>query len=542
MSIPRWNPQQEFTRQEQFILKRLGRVRKLFAFLRKHRHELFDDGFQSELEGMYRNSGAGKDPKPPAMLAMATLVQGYLGVSDAEVVELTVMDLRVQLVLGRLGQTETAFSQGAFREFRQRMMRHDMDRRLLERTVELARQTKEFDWRKLPKTLRVGIDSAPLEGAGRVEDTFNLLGHAARKVVDCAAGLLGCTRAEVCLQAGVPLLLESSVKKALDVDWNDAKQKAGAIKTLTSQLDALDVWIHETLPEELRKPPLKDHVETLEKVRNQDLEPDPEGGGVRIRQGVAPDRRVSIEDAEMRHGRKSKTKLFNGYKRHVAADLDVSLIYAATVTPANRPEEEAAPTLQADMARLDLDIDELYLDRAYINSELVEHVLTQNGDIICKPWASRNGDRFTKTDFNINVRDKTITCPAGRSESFKFGSVVEFNADFCDHCPLRQHCTTAELGHGRTVSIAENEKLQKRLRRQVKTKAGRERLRKRTQIEHRLAHLCRRQGRRARYRGTRKNVFDTRRAAAVQNLEAIQRRMAAHEAAAQAATKLRRAA
>jgi hypothetical protein len=46
-------------------------------------------------------------------------------------------------------------------------------------------------------------------------------------------------------------------------------------------------------------------------------------------------------------------------------------------------------------------------------------------------------------------------------------------------------------------------------------------LRKRVAVEHSLAHLSRRQGRRARYRGTRKNLFDVRRAAAVQNLETI---------------------
>jgi len=36
----------------------------------------------------------------------------------------------------------------------------------------------------------------------------------------------------------------------------------------------------------------------------------------------------------------------------------------------------------------------------------------------------------------------------------------------------------------------------------------------------------RRQGRRARYRGVRKNLFDLRRASAIQNLEAIQRKVA----------------
>jgi hypothetical protein len=58
------------------------------------------------------------------------------------------------------------FSQGAFQEFRERMIRHDMDVRLLERTIEVARRCKEFDAKKLPRSLRVAVDSRPLAGAG----------------------------------------------------------------------------------------------------------------------------------------------------------------------------------------------------------------------------------------------------------------------------------------------------------------------------------------------------------------------------------------
>jgi hypothetical protein len=65
--------------------------------------------------------------------------------------------------------------------------------------------------------------------------------------------------------------------------------------------------------------------------------------------------------------------------------------------------------------------------------------------------------------------------------------------------------------------------LQHRLRKLVKTPSGRERLRKRVGVEHRLAHLAQRQGPRARYRGVRKNTFDLRRAAAIQNIESWQR-------------------
>ena len=60
------------------------------------------------------------------------------------------------------------------------------------------------DYRKLPTTLRVAVDSSPLEGVGRVEDTFNLLAHAARKVVSCAAGLLEWADEHVCRQTHSP--------------------------------------------------------------------------------------------------------------------------------------------------------------------------------------------------------------------------------------------------------------------------------------------------------------------------------------------------
>jgi hypothetical protein len=526
MGMERWHPKREATRQEQFILKRLEKKRKLFGFLRKHRHEIFEDEFQAELESMYRDTGAGSDPVPPAQLAMALLLQGYLGLSDADAVDATVLDLRWQLVLGCLGSTKPPFSQGALQGFRERLIAYDMDRRLLERTVELARATKEFDWKKLPKTLRVAIDSAPLEGTGRVEDTINLLAHAARKVVECAADLLRWTPERVCREARAPLLLGSSIKAALDRDWSDPAQKAAAVKILVTELENLKDWLTANLAQELKKPPLSDEIATLQQLMDQDLEPDPGSGGMKIREGVAADRRVSVEDPEMRHGRKSKTKRFNGYKRHIATDLDSGLILSGAITPANRPEDEAAPGLAEDIASQGLEIGALFIDRGYVKAALVDEILGRGGEIVCRPWIARNKGAFSKTAFKINMRDLTITCPAGEVENIVFGSVTEFDPEACDHCELRPKCTAATPGTGRAVNIAEDERLQQRLRKHLATPRGRARLRQRVGVEHQLAHLVRRQGRRARFRGVRKNLFDLRRASAIQNLEAIQRKVA----------------
>ena len=75
--IGKWNPERKATKQEQFLLKRLTRVKKLFGFLRSCRHALFDDDFQAELETMYR--GSGKPPVAPAMMAMATDLSSNAG-------------------------------------------------------------------------------------------------------------------------------------------------------------------------------------------------------------------------------------------------------------------------------------------------------------------------------------------------------------------------------------------------------------------------------------------------------------------------------
>ncbi len=72
--------------------------------------------------------------------------------------------------------------------------------------------------------------------------------------------------------------------------------------------------------------------------------------------------------------------------------------------------------------------------------------------------------------------------------------------------------------------MRQDEAVQKKLRQLQQSRAGRVQLRERGAVEHALAHLTNRQGPRARYRGFRKNVFDLRRMAVVQNLENVARR------------------
>src|SRR5713101_5285630 len=368
---------------------------------------------------MYRERGEGKEPVAPALLAMVTLLQAYTGASDAEAVDLSMDNARWQMVLGVLGEEEAPFSQGVLSPFRDRLIAHEMDRRLLERTVELARRTGGFDPKKLPKTLRLAVDSRPLIGAGRVEDTFNLLGRAARQLLTCAAKVKGEEPKQIAERIGAGLLLGRSIKSALDIaDWTNEAQKGEALSRLLTAIAALEEWVREELGERAGEPPVAEKLATLGQLREQDLDPEPPGGGkAQIREGVAPDRRVSLGDPEMRHGRKSKSRTFSGYKSHLATDLDQKLVLACAVTPANRPEGEGLDSMKNDLARvISHPIEELHVDRAYVGAEHTHELIAQGTELISKArGVAANDGYFDKSDFKIDLRARTATCPAGRS-------------------------------------------------------------------------------------------------------------------------------
>ena len=98
------------------------------------------------------------------------ILQAYTGISDDEVIEVLVMDRRWQLVLDCLDCQKPPFSKGTLVNFRQLLINKGLDQRLIERTVEIAKEKGGFHSVKL----RAALDSSPLWGAGKVEDTYNL--------------------------------------------------------------------------------------------------------------------------------------------------------------------------------------------------------------------------------------------------------------------------------------------------------------------------------------------------------------------------------
>lgn len=162
---PLWHPPVELSPAEHAIIKRIRRA-KLFVFLRQHRPTLFAAPFQQALLTLDKDHPQGQPPGPPAQLALATLLQAYPQVSDDAVLEATTMDRRWQGVLDCLDCDPPPFSTGTLVACRQRVIARQLDRRVLERTVERAAASGAFG----PRQGRAALDRSPRWGAGRVED------------------------------------------------------------------------------------------------------------------------------------------------------------------------------------------------------------------------------------------------------------------------------------------------------------------------------------------------------------------------------------
>ena len=510
-----WNPPIELSQLEQKVHKRIKKA-KLFSFLREHRHQIFNEEFQQEMSALFKDSTVGHQPIFPAQLALATILQAYTNVSDDELIEALVMDRRWQLVLDCLDCEIGPFGKGTLVRFRAVLIAKDFDRRLVERTIEVAKELEGFNY----KNLRGALDSSPLWGAARVEDTYNLLGHALRKALNLIAKDQEQTLEMVAAGAGAEILALSSLKAALDLDWDDPNTRVQALSKILEVLNAVEFKLQQT--PELKSETIEGVNENLSiarEIQQQDVEETVEGNP-KLKKGVAKDRRISIEDPQMRHGRKNKHLKINGYKRHVLTDLDSGMVVAVGVTPANVPEATVTDAIEIDLTNQSATLKELHIDRAYLSSNLVKN-RDESLMIVCKAWPVRTGKHFNKQAFTLDWQQQLIYCPNQVSIPFTPGKAAHFPPNICAECPLKEQCTNSKTG--RSLSIHADERLLEELRQRQATPIGREQLRERVKVEHTLAHIGHWQGDQARYLGQRKNLFDLRRLAVVHNLHVLAR-------------------
>jgi Transposase DDE domain/Transposase domain (DUF772) len=446
--------------------------------------------FKDEEFARFYSDRSGRPSVPPSQLALLTLLQHHDGCSDAEAVARSAYDLRWAAVLGRpAGQPLCAKS--TFQLFRAHLVLHDALFTLFQRSIQEAKTAGLLK----SGPLKIALDTKPIVGRGAVLDTYNLLGQGIQQLLRALAKEHRQRPEAWAAQNDFSPYFGQSLKGSADLDWADPDARNQFLTEIVTDARRLLRWAGEALDGE-GAAAIRESAQLLEQLLLQDVVETPRGeGGTRatLRQGTPPGRVPSATDPEQRHGRKSQSKRFNGHKGALAVDRDSQIILDADVLCGSAPDAFGAlEQVERVEENTGQTVGETEGDCAYGGAATRQAFAEAGRELVAKvPQEARNGGRFPKSAFVLDVRGEQVTCPAGHTTGeftlekdggklFRFGAV-------CEGCRLQAQCTEAK--QGRTVRMHPLEEELRAARAYQQTPRGRKHLRERVVVEHRLARL-----------------------------------------------------
>jgi transposase len=492
-----------------------------YGWLASQRGELFRD---EAFAGLYVLNN-GRPSVPPSLLAVALVLQTYEGVSDEEAKQRADYDLRWKVGLG-VELDARPFAKSTLQEFRAQLIVHEEAASIFQASLELAKRRGKFRTKGgEQRKLKAALDTTNILGRGAVKDTYNLLGDGLVKLARELATLSGQALGAWAEEQGYGRYVgQTSLKGTAEIDWSDATERRRVLGEIVADADRLLEQAREArtglAAGSTAETALLEAAGLLSRVLQQDVERRVDGPA--ITEGVAKDRLVSVHDPEMRHGRKSASKRFDGHKAAIVVDTDEPLIVAVAVLAGNAPDAEGALELiEQTEANTGCAVEVSMGDCAYGSGETREAFAEAGRTLVAKVPSSTNQGCFPKTAFVLDLEATSATCPAGQTtDDFKpsptGGGQFRFAAAVCAACPLRAQCVRG-VG-GRTVAVHPQERLLQEARAFQASPAFAEYRRRRQTVEHRIARLVQLGLRQARYVGTAKTRFQLLMAAAVANL------------------------
>lgn len=275
--------------------------------------------------------------------------------------------------------------------------------------------------------------------------------------------------------------------------------------------------------------------------------------------GVGGEMITTPHDEQVRYRAKGKGE--EGYKLHLTETADEqgpTLITDLDVVKLTEYEGDAVEAIQQRLIERDLAPEQHLVDRGYVDGttlgesqrrgiELVGPMRENWGGRVGGTQAEPRGEEPVEPDegghlkasqFELDAERKVGTCPAGqasaswhereRKDARRAGIVmlyVSWSATVCRACPLKERCLNATSG-GRRLQVNPNQQQIEQRRSEQHTAEFQRVYRRRAGVEATFSALRRSQGRRARYRGRDKILFQYAAAATAMNL----RRVAAHKA------------
>ena len=447
------------------------------GFLADHRGELFPDEMFADLFP----SGRGRPSVPAEVVATAMVLQALEGLSDRDAAARLRTDITWKVAAG-LPLDDEGIHYSVFTYWRSRLRKTDRKERIFDAVREVVDATGVLSGKR-----RRALDSTVLDDAVATQDTVTQLISAVRRVrrviPEAAAVEVAGHDYD---RAGKPM-----------VAWDDPVAKQALITGLVNDALAIIAALDGvTLTGEQA-----DAIGLLALVAGQDVEPGDEDGTWRIAQRTAPARVISTVDPESRHIHKTVRSYRDGYKAHVAVEPDTGIITDCALTPGDVTDNSAAVGLLAN----DAENLEVYGDAAYGAGETRADIRAAGHDPVIKPMPLRPvvPGGFTRDDFTVDHRARTVTCPAEVTVSISVKGSAYFDKH-CRGCPLRPLCTTSK--RGKKIHLTEHDDELVHARAAWRDPVVIEHYRRhRPMVERTIAWLVANGNRRVPYRGVERN-------------------------------------
>jgi IS5 family transposase len=463
--------------------------------------------------------------------------------SDEESIERSYCDLRWSAVLD-LEPGERLCGKCTLQEFRARLHLNEAAEAQFHHLLKVAKKLGVLKG----SNVKVAIDTTPVLGRGAVKDTYNLLGDGIRKLANVLAKIDGQVADEWAAEHDFSRYWRGlSLKGEAEIDWssNDAERRVflNVLVADAQRLLFLATEYSERV-DEIGLEEIEKASRLLNRLISQDTEPDPDPSrktedgsvthnGVRIRKGVTVERIVSVHDPEMRHGRKSASKRFDGYKLSLATDTDSGLILNVDILEAGASDSVGALDLiQATEDLAKIQVEKVIGDCAYGDGTTRQSFHDAGIELSAKVPNPPAKELFPKSRFILDLANTIATCPAGHStrewEYYRHRHGVQarfrFRAEDCSNCISSRDCLRAQdkqRKRGRTIALHPQEKLLIAARQRQKQPGFREDTKRRQVAEQRLARMVQLGMRQARYFGKSKTKQQAILTAMVANLGAI---------------------
>jgi len=457
----------------------------------------------------------GRTSVPPARLTKVLILQNYEGLSDRGALEMLRFNIKWKYALDVPIGYE-GFDRSLLVYFRARLLINKKEKMVFKKTLDLAKKAG-----LLKKKVDQVIDSTPMLGAGAVKDTYELLRDGIRKVLSSL---------DKKVKSKINLSLKSYGKddSKPKINWDNKKERQKLLSLLVS--DVKEVLSHIDVNKEDVDNQLKDAANLLAKIVSQDIEEDKENKP-KIKKGVAKDRIISTTDPEMRHGRKSRSGKFNGYKNHLIKDVDSDIITNIDVSLGNCPDGDMAESL-IDEAEKEFGVTTSSLcgDGAYGSGKMRKKMDGKEINLISKAPPLKDTGKLNKEEFDVDVKEERVVCPEGKVAKMchkskdaegEVARTFVFSKEVCNICPRKGECTNAK-NTGRTVSVGPYEEYLQEAREIQKTEEFKEIYNKiRPPVERKIAELIFHGLRKTRYKGKRKSRLQSLFTAAAVNLKRI---------------------